>query len=219
VPASSGPEALELARRLAPDLIILDVGMLPMSGLDVLRALKGDAATRSIPVLLHSVSDEPEQLLALGAADFLRKPISGAQLREVVLRALDRTPVPLYLLDGDDARRERVRRALEETGLDANPARTMAEAVTIPPAPAPVILLGATLPDGPAAPLLARWRGDPAFRGTAVVLLGAWPADSAAAGPGCRVEPLRGQRASDAVGRVRALLARHRGSAAGAGDG
>ena len=37
VPASSGPEALELARRITPDLIILDVGMLPMSGLDVLR--------------------------------------------------------------------------------------------------------------------------------------------------------------------------------------
>ena len=145
VPASSGAEALELARRIAPDLIILDVGMLPMSGLDVLRELKRDAATRSIPVLLHSVSDEPEQLLALGAADFLRKPVSGARLREAVLRALDRTPVPLYLLDGDDARRERIRRALEETGLEVNPARTLAEAVAIPPTPAPVILLGAAL--------------------------------------------------------------------------
>ena len=219
VPASNGIEALELARRVTPDLIILDVGMLPMSGLDVLRELKRDAVTRSIPVLLHSVSDEPEQLLALGAADFLRKPVSGARLREAVLRALDRTPVPLYLLDGDDARRERVRRALEETGLEVNPARTLAEAVAIPPVPAPVILLGATLPDGAAAPLLARWRGDAAFRGTAVVLIGAWPADSAVAGPGCHVETLRGQRASDAVGRVRALLARHRGASEAAGRG
>ena len=218
VPASSGPEALELARRLSPDLIILDVGMLPMSGLDVLRELKRDAATRPIPVLLHSVSDEPEQLLALGAADFLRKPVSGARLREAVLRALDRTPVPLYLLDGDDPRRDRIRRALEETGLDVNPARTLAEAVAIPPAPAPVILLGATLPDGPAASLLARWRGDAAFRGATVVLLGPWPSDSTAAGPGCHVETLRGQRASDAVGRVRALLAKHRGAPDGARD-
>ena len=132
VPAASGAEALELARRLLPDLIILDVGMLPMSGLDVLRQLKRDAATRHIPVLLHSVSDEPEQLLALGAADFLRKPVSGAQLREAVLRALDRTPVPVFVLDGDDARRERVRRALEETGLAVSPARTLAEAAAIP---------------------------------------------------------------------------------------
>jgi DNA-binding response OmpR family regulator len=170
-------------------------------------------------VLLHSVSDEPEQLLALGAADFLRKPVSGARLREAVLRALDRTPVPIYLLDGDDARRERVRRALEDTGLDVNPARTLAEAVGIPASPAPVILLGPTLPDGPAPPLLARWHGDPAFADATVVLLGAWPAESAAAGPGCRVETLRGQRASDAVGRVRTLLVRRRAAPEGAAGG
>jgi hypothetical protein len=127
--------------------------------------------------------------------------------------------VPLYLLDGDDARRERVRRALEETGLEVNPASTLAEAVAIPARPASVILLGAALPDGPATPLLARWRGDAAFRGTNVVLIGAWPAGSAVAGPGCHVETLRGQRASDAVGRVRVLLARHRGASEGTGDG
>jgi PAS domain S-box-containing protein len=210
VPAVNGVEALELARRIKPDLIILDVGMLPMSGLDVLRQLKQDPATRTIPVLLHSVADEPEQMLALGAADFLRKPVSGARLREAVLRALDRTPVPLFVLDGDDARRERVRRALEETGLDVSPARTLGEAVAIPPVPAPVILLGPRVADGEATPLLTRWSADPAFRDAAVVLMGPWPAESALAGPGCRVEILRGQRAADAAGRVRALIAKRR---------
>jgi DNA-binding NtrC family response regulator len=149
-------------------------------------------------------------MLALGAADFLRKPVSGARLREAVLRALDRTPVPLFVLDGDDARRERVRRALEETGLDVSPARTLSEAVAIPPVPAPVILLGPRLADGEAAPLLTRWSADPAFRDAAVVLMGAWPAESGQAGPGCHVEILRGQRAADAAGRVRALIAKRR---------
>jgi PAS domain S-box-containing protein len=219
VPAVNGAEALELAQRIQPDLIILDVGMLPMSGLDVLRQLKQDPATRAIPVLLHSVADEPEQLLALGAADFLRKPVSGARLREAVLRALDRTPVPLFVLDGDDARRERVRRALEETGLDVSPARTLSEAVAIPPAPAPVILLGPRLADGDAAPLLARWSADPAFRDAAVVLMGPWPAESAQAGRGCHTEILRGQRAADAAGRVRALIAARRGPKRDGADG
>jgi CheY-like chemotaxis protein len=86
VPAGSGAEALEVARRIKPDLIILDVGMLPMSGIDVLRQLKQDPETRAIPVLLHSVADEPGEMLALGAADFLRKPVTGARLREAVLR-------------------------------------------------------------------------------------------------------------------------------------
>jgi PAS domain S-box-containing protein len=219
VPAVNGAEALELAQRIQPDLIILDVGMLPMSGLDVLRQLKQNPATRAIPVLLHSVADEPEQLLALGAADFLRKPVSGARLREAVLRALDRTPVPLFILDGDDARRERVRRALEETGLDVSPARTLGEAVAIPPVPAPIILLGPRLADGDAAPLLARWSADPAFRDAAVVLMGPWPTDSAQAGPGCHAEILRGQRAADAAGRLRALIAMRRGPKRVSADG
>jgi PAS domain S-box-containing protein len=219
VPARDGAEALELARRLKPDLIILDVGMLPMSGLDVLRHLKQDLATRAIPVLLHSVADEPEQLLALGAADFLRKPVSGARLREAVLRALDRTPVPVFVLDGDDARPDRVRRALEETGLDVNPARTLVDAVAIPPAPPPVIVLGPRLADGESAPLLARWSADPAFRDAAVVLMGPWPTERAQAGPGCHVEILRGQRAGDAAGRVRTLIAKRRGATRDIGDG
>jgi PAS domain S-box-containing protein len=219
VPARDGAEALELARRLKPDLIILDVGMLPMSGLDVLRQLKQDPATRAIPVLLHSVADEPEQLLALGAADFLPKPVSGARLRETVLRTLDQTPVPLFVLDGDDARRDRVRRALEETGLDVNPPRTLAEAMAIPPAPPPVIVLGPRLADGESAPLLARWSSDPAFHDASVVLVGAWPTERTRAGPGCHVEIVRGQRAADVAGRVRALIAKRRGARRGVGHG
>ena len=216
VPAGNGAEALEVAQRIRPDLIILDVGMLPMSGLDVLRQLKQDPATRAIPVLLHSVADEPEQMLALGAADFLRKPVSGARLREAVLRALDQTPVPLFVLDGDDARRERMQRALEETGLDVTTARTLSEAMAIAPAPAPIILLGPHLADGDAAPLLARWSADPAFRDATVVLVGPWPPEPAPAppGPGCHVEVLRGQRAADAAGRVRTLIARRRATGA-----
>ncbi len=219
VPAASGAEALELARRIKPDLIILDVGMLPMSGLDVLRELKKDRETRAIPVLLHSVADEPEQMLALGATDFLRKPVSGARLREAILRALDQTPVPLYVLDGDDARRERIRTVLEETGLDVSPGTTLAEAVAIPAAPPPVIVLGPRLPDGDAASLVSRWSADPAFREAAVLLVGPWRPEVAQAGPGCHVEILRGQRAADAAGRVRTLIARRREAKSRATDG
>jgi PAS domain S-box-containing protein len=218
-PAASGPEALEIARRLKPDLIILDVGMLPMSGLDVLRQLKQDAETRDIPVLLHSVTDEPEEMLALGAVDFLRKPVTGARLREAILRALDRTPVPVFVLDGDGARRERIRRTLEDTGLPVGPAATLADALGIAPTPPPVVVLSPTLPDGSPGALLARWCADPAFRDAAVILIGAWPEDAAKAGPGCRVERLRGQRAADAAGRVRALIARRRAARQDARDG
>jgi signal transduction histidine kinase/CheY-like chemotaxis protein len=213
VPAASGAEALELAQRLKPDLIILDVGMLPMSGVDVLRELKKDPATRAIPVLLHSVADQPEPMLALGATDFLPKPVTGARLRETIVRALDKSPIPLFVLDADEARRGRIRTVLEETGLDVGPARTLADAMAIPAAPAPIVVLGPRLPDGDAAPLLARWTADPAFREAAVLLVGPWPPETGRTGAGCRVEVLRGQRASDAAGRIRTLIARRRGAA------
>jgi hypothetical protein len=125
----------------------------------------------------------------------------------------------VFVLDGDDARRDRVRRALEEAGLPVDPARTLAEAVAIPPLPPPVIVLGPTLTDGPSAPLLARWSADPTFRDAAVILVGPWPAESANAGPGCHAEILRGQRAADASGRVRALIARRRGTSGEARGG
>jgi PAS domain S-box-containing protein len=211
VPASGGAEALELARRIKPNLIILDVGMMPMSGVDVLQQLKRDPETRRIPVILHSVADEPEQMLGLGAADFLLKPVTGARLREAVLRALDHTPVPLFVVEGDDGRRDRVQRLLEETGLEISAMRSLAEAVGIPPAPPPIILLGTRLVDGDAGPLLARWSADPEFHGATAVLMGAWHPESVRVGPGCHVEILRGQRAGDAAGRVRALIAKRRG--------
>jgi len=219
VPAGSGAEALDLARRLMPDLIILDVGMRPMSGLDVLRELKRDAATRHIPVLLHSVSDQPEGLLALGATDFLQKPVSGARLREAILGALDRRPVPVYIVDGDDGRRERFRAALEETGVTVSAVRTLADATAIPRLPPPIILLGPRLAEGDSTPLLGRWGTDSAFHDATVVLLGQWPPECLQDGVGCHTELLRGQRATDAVGRVRALIAARRTAPRGPGDG
>ena len=220
VPAASGAEALELAQRIKPDLIILDVGMLPMSGVDVLRQLKKDPVTRRIPVLLHSVTDDPGPMLALGATDFLLKPVTGARLREAIVRALDKTPIPLFVLDGDEGRAQRIRTVLEETGLEVGPARTLADAVAIPPTPGPIIVLGPRLSDGDAAPLVARWSADPAFREAAVLLVGSWPPTAVqAGGSGCHVEIIRGQRASDAAGRLRALIARRRGAAPGAADG
>jgi hypothetical protein len=112
-----------------------------------------------------------------------------------------------------------VRQLLEDTGLDVGSARTLDEAAAISPAPPPIVLLGPHLADGDAAPLLARWSADPAFRDATVVLMGPWPTGSARAGPGCHIEILRGQRASDAAGRVRALIAERRRPRRSAKDG
>ncbi|MDM7455880.1 MAG: response regulator [Tepidimonas sp.] len=82
--ARSGPEAIERAREVQPRLIVLDVMMPGMSGLDVIRALKADPTTRDIPVLfctaLGAAEDETAGL-SLGAVDYVTKPISAPVLR------------------------------------------------------------------------------------------------------------------------------------------
>lgn len=77
--AVSGEKALELATgQDAPDLVLLDVVMPGMDGYEVIRRLKDDPATRSIPVIfVTSLGDEEDEYkgLALGAVDYLPKPV------------------------------------------------------------------------------------------------------------------------------------------------
>jgi putative two-component system response regulator len=81
--AASGADALELVSRERPDLVLLDVLMPGMSGLDVCTALKSNPATCLTPVVLVSGAQEREAViagLAAGADDYLNKPIDSEEL-------------------------------------------------------------------------------------------------------------------------------------------
>jgi two-component system alkaline phosphatase synthesis response regulator PhoP len=92
VTASDGPGALEVARRSRPDLVILDLGLPGLDGLDVTRALRRDGA---VPIVMLSArGDESDKLvgLELGADDYVTKPFSPKELVarvRAVLRRLD----------------------------------------------------------------------------------------------------------------------------------
>lgn len=78
--AKSGEQALELCRRLSPDLILLDVIMPGIDGFDVCRKLKREPLTRDLPVIFVTGRDssQDEALgLELGAVDFITKPFSA----------------------------------------------------------------------------------------------------------------------------------------------
>jgi len=84
---SSGSEGLKRARESHPDLIILDLMLPGTDGLEVCRALKGDAKTRDIPIImLTAKSEEVDKVVGfeLGADDYITKPFSP---RELLLRA------------------------------------------------------------------------------------------------------------------------------------
>jgi CheY-like chemotaxis protein len=75
-----GAEVLEMARRLRPVAITLDILLPDADGWELLNALKDDEETRDIPVLVVTVVDEPELGRALGAHDYFVKPVDAGAL-------------------------------------------------------------------------------------------------------------------------------------------
>jgi two-component system phosphate regulon response regulator PhoB len=96
--AASGQDALDLARRERPSLVVLDLMLPGMSGFDVLEQLRADDSTRDIAVLMLTARrEEPDRIrgLSLGADDYLTKPFSPAELVLRVAAILRRTGTPV----------------------------------------------------------------------------------------------------------------------------
>ena len=91
--ATDGGEAVAMANREKPDLILLDVMMPVMDGFEVLRILKGQEATKDIPVIMltaRSQERDVEQGLKLLATDYVVKPFSFPELMARIEGALKR---------------------------------------------------------------------------------------------------------------------------------
>ncbi len=89
--ASCGREALILAREHDFDLIVMDVAMPGMSGIELLGHLRQNEKTRDVPVIFFTAQAEQEtreQAFALGAVDYLSKPVDFGTLRSSIQRAL-----------------------------------------------------------------------------------------------------------------------------------
>ena len=85
--AGTGGEALEIAGRALPDLVLMDLGLPDASGLDVTRRLKSDARTRDISVVAitgRALETDEEACRAAGCAGYLAKPINTQELLRVI---------------------------------------------------------------------------------------------------------------------------------------
>jgi CheY-like chemotaxis protein len=114
--AASGEEGLRLARAERPDVITLDVLMPGIDGWGVLAAIKDDPSLAAIPVVMLTITDDKNLGFALGASEYLTKPIERARLSEVLAR-YRRDPGASVLIVEDDAdTRGVLRRSLEKEG-------------------------------------------------------------------------------------------------------
>jgi CheY-like chemotaxis protein len=93
--ASDGAEALEKITKLKPDLVILDVMMPKMDGLEVCRRLKADPKLAKIPIILLSARAQDLDIregLDIGADAYLTKPFDPVELLEIVGRLVSGAP-------------------------------------------------------------------------------------------------------------------------------
>ena len=81
--AADGQQAVSIARRAMPDLILMDLGLPGIDGWEATRQLKGDATTRHIPIIVlsaHAMTNDREIALAAGGDEFDTKPVRFEQL-------------------------------------------------------------------------------------------------------------------------------------------
>ncbi len=89
VPARDGKQALQQARVAPPTLVLLDLVLPEIDGIEVARQLRADPVTRSVPLIaLTGLHDAQERALAAGCDDYLEKPFDLDRLLEVVRKHL-----------------------------------------------------------------------------------------------------------------------------------
>jgi two-component system sensor histidine kinase/response regulator len=109
MPATSGAQALERVRTELPDLILLDLMMPEMDGLDVCLRLKSDPATQQLPVIFLTASNEMEHLVKgfeAGAVDYVTKPFNAPELLARVRTHLELKHARQQLREMNDEKNE-----------------------------------------------------------------------------------------------------------------
>jgi signal transduction histidine kinase/CheY-like chemotaxis protein len=117
VTASTGADGLRIAVEIIPDVITLDIMMPGMDGWSVLSQLKAHPALTGIPVVVLTIVDDRNLGFALGAADYLTKPIDRERLAEVLRRVRsDGGEESVLIVEDDPGARKLMRKLFENEG-------------------------------------------------------------------------------------------------------
>ena len=132
--AESGAEALQKAQELRPDAITLDVMMPGGIGFETLEALKQDPETANIPIVIVSVVDQKQVGFALGAADYLIKPIRKSVVLETIRKYVQHQSdeeESILLVDDDLGTLELLEETLRSAGYETESVRSGTRALEV----------------------------------------------------------------------------------------
>jgi hypothetical protein len=173
--ASSGSQAIALAKTLKPDALTLDILLPGEDGIAILGQLKGSPATRDIPVIVVSITDHRELGLSLGAVEWLVKPIQRDGFVAAVRRSLGTIPVghiPTVLVVDDEVPTvELLTETLNRNGLRALSATDGRTGVELALAHRPdVIVLDLVMPGMTGFQVVRLLRDHPAGRNIPILI-------------------------------------------------
>lgn len=174
---SDGPDGLRAVRELHPDVVVLDIRLPGMDGWDVLTEIKSDPLVAATPVIVVSVLPDRSRGMALGASDYLVKPVAHDDLL-VALRRL--VPVPpdqpgrrvAVIVDDDPAAIELARIALEPAGWTLHSCTQTDHFFHLVHEARPsIVIVDLLMPDMDGFEVIDRLRGDPATASVPIVVL------------------------------------------------
>jgi signal transduction histidine kinase/DNA-binding response OmpR family regulator len=175
VMAESGAEAVKKAQQLRPDAITLDVLMPGSNGFETLAALRKNSETANIPVIILSIVDQKQVGFALGAADYLIKPVRKPVLLEAIRRHV---PSPadeessILLVDDDPKALELLEEALRSAGYETQAVRSGTRALDVlANKVVGAILLDLLMPGMDGFQVIRHVRQEPAFRELPILVM------------------------------------------------
>jgi signal transduction histidine kinase/CheY-like chemotaxis protein len=175
--ARDGEEGFDKARRLHPALVTLDLLLPKVDGWDLLARLKGEPDTQQIPVVIVSIIDQRGRGFALGAADYLVKPVSREDLINALqhtslIRQSQREAVTVLAIDDDPMAVELVEAILAAEGFRVLKAYGGAEGLALARRELPVlIILDLLMPEVDGFAVVEQLRADPATAAIPIIIL------------------------------------------------
>jgi CheY-like chemotaxis protein len=152
-------------------LVILDLLMPHKDGWEVLAELRTNPATADIPVVLCSIVDEQGMGLALGANDYLVKPVRADRLQAAIQRWL-RPAASVLVIDDDGEARQILRTLLEEEQYEVREADNGRSGLAVVQEAIPdLVLLDLMMPDMDGFQVLAKLRADPRYADLPVIVV------------------------------------------------
>jgi len=174
VGARDGEEGLDTVRSLNPAGVVLDILLPGIDGWEVLARLKADPGTAAIPVVVVSMLDERGRGFALGAAEYLVKPVGKDQLMAALYRAaaMPEQQHTVVAIDDDPLAIELVRASLEQEGWTVLGAATGQEGLALIRERKPsAVLLDLLMPGMDGFEVVEALRADPDTKTVPVVIL------------------------------------------------